>query len=93
MATTYQACVLLSPRTQGEDGGKFELQTRDLEALISSLSPQAVLIKTQAAGVCHSDLHYWHGYFQVGIVVGGTNQRSQEGYLNICSSTSALEWC
>ena len=64
----FQACVLLSPKAKGKGEGKFELQTRDLQSIINSLSPQAVLVKTQAAGVCHSDVHLWHGYYQVSIL-------------------------
>ena len=34
-----------------------------------------VLLKVQAAGVCHSDLHIWDGYYDIG---GGQKLRLQD---------------
>lgn len=45
--------------------GELQVETRNLEPILSSLSPEAVLVKTQAAGVCHTDIHLWHGCYKV----------------------------
>lgn len=44
----------------------LELKVCDLSSLISGLSKEGVVVKIHAAGVCHTDLHLWHGYYQVG---------------------------
>jgi D-arabinose 1-dehydrogenase-like Zn-dependent alcohol dehydrogenase len=59
----FKAGVVLSPRNEAYPG--LELQERSLQETIASLSPAAVLVRTRVAGVCHSDLHLWHGYYKV----------------------------
>ena len=60
----FSACVILCPRTEGQ--GKLQLQERSLQDAEASLPPEAVLVRTQVAGVCHSDLHLWQGFYRVG---------------------------
>lgn len=33
---------------------------------MDSLPPDGVLVRVKASGVCHSDLHLWQGYYQIG---------------------------
>jgi D-arabinose 1-dehydrogenase-like Zn-dependent alcohol dehydrogenase len=33
-------------------------------------SGEEVLLRVEAAGVCHSDVHIWDGYFDLGASVG-----------------------
>ena len=47
-------------------GEPLELRTRNLQDAVSSLPAEGVLVKTRAVGVCHTDLHLWHGYYQIG---------------------------
>ena len=54
---SYNAYVV---ENHGED---LKEQTRSTRG---ELAPEELMIKTHAAGVCHTDLHFWHGYFQVG---------------------------
>ncbi|XP_064392029.1 alcohol dehydrogenase-like [Halichondria panicea] len=54
----YKACVLTS---HGDD---LTDETRRLK--LSELGADEVLIRTKAAGVCHTDVHFWHGNYQVG---------------------------
>ena len=44
----------------------LELRAYDLQAAINGLPAEGALIRIHAAGVCHTDLHLWHGYYQVG---------------------------
>lgn len=55
----YRTLAIHSP---GQD---LQLQTRDLNAL-SHLPPTGVLVRVHASGVCHTDLHLWQGFFQLG---------------------------
>ena len=57
---TYKTLVILSP------GEPLELRTCRLQDAVGSLPAVGVLVKVHAAGVCHTDLHLWHGYYQVG---------------------------
>lgn len=57
---TYQTFVVPAP------GEPLELRTRNLQDVVSSLPAEGVLVKIRAAGVCHTDLHLWHGYYQIG---------------------------
>ena len=59
-------CQVL-PCPKGKPEEHLELQTRDLQSAISGLPSQGVLVRTQAAGVCHSDLHLWHGHHKVSL--------------------------
>ncbi len=54
----YKACVLTS---HGDD---LIEETRRLK--LSELGADEVLVRTKAAGVCHSDVHFWHGNYQIG---------------------------
>lgn len=54
---SYKAYVL---EAHGED---LIERTRSTKL---ELAPEDLMIKTHAAGVCHSDVHLWHGYYQVG---------------------------
>lgn len=60
----FSASVILRPRS--EVHSELQLQERSLQDAVNSLSPRAVLVRTQVAGVCHTDLHIWHGYYKVG---------------------------
>ena len=60
----YRAQVILSPRDAPEK--ELQLQERCLQDVVNCLPPQGVLVKVQAAGVCHTDLHLWHGHYKVG---------------------------
>ena len=53
----YRAYVLTS---HGEDLSEV------CRTLHSNLSPHEVVIRTRAAGVCHTDIHFWHGNYQIG---------------------------
>ncbi len=44
-------------------GESLQLQTRGLSR---RLPPTGVLVKVRAAGVCHTDLHLWQGFFALG---------------------------
>ena len=57
---TYKAFVIPAPREP------LELRTCNLQDAVSTLPAEGVLVKIHAAGVCHSDVHLWHGYYQVG---------------------------
>ena len=57
---TYKTLIIPAP------GEPLELRTRNLQDAIGSLPAEGVLVKICAAGVCHTDLHLWHGYYQVG---------------------------
>ena len=57
---SYRVFAIVSPKHQ------LELQTRDLQAAVAKLSPDGVLIRVAAAGVCHTDLHLWQGGYRVG---------------------------
>lgn len=59
----FKAIVILSPR--GKPHHELKIQSRNLLDVTDSLSPEAVLVRTQVAGVCHSDLHLWQGYYKV----------------------------
>ena len=58
--TTYSAYCI---RASGEP---LELRTCSLQPAIDDLPAKGVFVKISAAGVCHSDVHLWHGYYQVG---------------------------
>ena len=47
-------------------GEPLELTTFSLQTAVSGLPADGVVVKIHAAGVCHTDLHLWHGYYQVG---------------------------
>ena len=40
------------------------LEIEDVQ--LGDLGPREVLVRTAASGVCHSDLHIWQGYFDLG---------------------------
>ena len=63
MSTTYKAEVIVS--LKGKPDEELQLQTRSLQDAIDGLPPEGVLVRVQAAGVCHSDLHIWHGHYKV----------------------------
>ncbi len=54
----FQANVLTS------HGAALTNETRTVK--LSELGEKEVLIRTKAAGVCHSDVHFWHGAYQIG---------------------------
>ena len=58
--STYRSLAIFSPNQE------LQLQTRDLEAAVSALPPDGVLVRVFAAGVCHSDVHLWRGGLRVG---------------------------
>ena len=58
--STYRSLAIPSPSQE------LQLQTHDLEAAVSGLPPDGVLVRVLAAGVCHSDIHLWHGGLRVG---------------------------
>lgn len=33
------------------------------EIAVAKLGPREVLIRTMAAGICHSDMHFWNGSY------------------------------
>lgn len=57
---TYKTFIIPAP------GEPLELRTRRLQDAVDSLPAEGVLVKIHAAGVCHTDLHLWHGYYQIG---------------------------
>ena len=57
---TFRSLAIPSPSQE------LQLQTHDLEAAVSGLPPDGVLVRVLAAGVCHSDIHLWHGGLRVG---------------------------
>lgn len=57
---TYCAYSIHTP------GEPLELQTCSLQFAIDDLPAKGVFVKISAVGVCHSDVHLWHGYYQVG---------------------------
>jgi len=57
---SYQALVIRGPKSASEDN--LEVQTRCKPAELDS---SAVLVRVRAAGVCHTDVHLWHGYYKV----------------------------
>lgn len=60
MATKYKAYAITAPKEE------LQLQFRDLQSTVDNLPPEGVLVKVSVAGVCHTDLHLWHGGYQVG---------------------------
>lgn len=66
-ASMYQVNVILSPK--GAPEKELQLQSRCLESEVCSLAPEGILVKTQAAGVCHTDLHLWHGHYKVSVSI------------------------
>ena len=59
----YRVEVIASPK--GAPEKELQLQFRCLQSEVSSLAPEGVLVRTQVAGVCHTDLHLWHGHYKV----------------------------
>lgn len=59
----FSAGVILGPRSELHP--ELQLQSRSLQDTVNSLPPKAVLVRAQVAGVCHTDLHLWHGYYKV----------------------------
>ena len=57
---TYKTFIIPAP------GEPLELRTCRLQDAVDSLPAEGVLVKIHAAGVCHTDLHLWHGYYQIG---------------------------
>jgi propanol-preferring alcohol dehydrogenase len=57
---SYKTFIIPAP------GEPLELRTRSLQDAVGSLPAEGVLVKIHAAGVCHTDLHLWYGYYQVG---------------------------
>src|SRR5688572_29865874 len=67
-----------SPGTTAECGRKQQMKMRSFQVcqcgaplqMIEAEAPQPqgtqVLLKMLAAGVCHSDLHIWDGYYEIG---------------------------
>ncbi len=55
---SHKACVLTS------HGADLVEETRIIK--LDELAGEEVLITTKAAGVCHSDVHFWHGVQQIG---------------------------
>ena len=47
-------------------GAELQQQNHDLRSFLQSLPPEGVLVRVHAAGVCHTDLHLYHGYYRVG---------------------------
>lgn len=58
--STYRSFAILSP------GEELQLQTRDLQAAVSELPSDGVVVRVSVAGVCHSDVHLWRGGYRVG---------------------------
>lgn len=61
---SYQAHVMTGPKKGSDD--VLEVQTRNVPTVLDCV---AVLVKIKAAGVCHSDVHFWHGYYQASLVM------------------------
>ena len=49
-------------------GAGVELQQleRELPSLLQSLPPEGALVRVHVAGVCHSDLHLYNGFYRTG---------------------------
>ena len=58
--STYRSFTIPSP------GQELQLQICDLQAAVSGLSSDGVVVRVSAAGVCHSDVHLWRGGYRVG---------------------------
>ena len=56
---SYQAYLMRGPKKSPDDALDVQACT-----LPEALDGVAVLVKVKAAGVCHSDVHLWHGYYQ-----------------------------
>ena len=57
---TYKAYAITAAK---ED---LQLQLRDLQSTLKKVPPEGVLLQVHAVGVCHSDVHYWRGCYQIG---------------------------
>ena len=64
----YKANVILCPKSDTEK--ELQIQTRSLREAINSLPHEGVLVKVQAAGICHSDVHLWKGHYKVILATG-----------------------
>ena len=69
----YTACVLTGPK-------QLELQQRSLKYLLGRIPPMGALVRIQAAGLCHSDVHRWHGYYSLGSSKKTTFEERGFGY-------------
>ena len=57
---TYRVYSIPAP------GEPLEPQTRSLKSAVDDLSAEGVVVRMHAAGVCHTDVHLWHGYYRIG---------------------------
>lgn len=64
----YRVLVLSRPKGSPGVGEEWQLESRCLQDAVQSLSPDSVLVRVLAAGVCHTDLHLWHGYYKVKVL-------------------------
>ena len=57
---TYRAFTVSAP------GEPLELLTLSLQSAVDGLPACGVVVKIHASGVCHTDIHFWRGSFQIG---------------------------
>ncbi len=60
----FSVCTISCPGSE-----ELKVQSRCLQDVVDFLPPDGVLVRTRAAGVCHSDLHLWKGHYKVNLML------------------------